>query len=401
MNEQELYGQLGALTKRKEAWRDAIPFVGALLETPSPKITAKALWLLGEMGLKHPGEVAPFAAKIASFLDSPDGQLRERALNALGRIGRARFETVKPHWDKMTGLAADGNPRVRLAFIWASENVATNTPDPYRDCLPLFAALLHDPDDRVRMEAPEMFRVLGKRRPCFVEPYLETLQALALRDPHPVVRIHSAGAVRAVKGRESCVGQEQPSRPDPGVPPLAGSPPSMEYDLLTPGRAAADPAIRALYESAFPEEERIPWTDLLRLVRDMPLEFAVYRDGDGLAGFTIVYPRPRLSWFWYFAVPPEKRGRGVGQRIFATLLARYEGRSAVLDMEDPAQPGAPNPGQRRRRAAFYLRNGFRETGVGRVFGPVAMTILLKGDDTFTAGDYDQLLSEIFRFWKPG
>ena len=237
MNEQELYGQLGALTKRKEAWRDAIPFVGALLETPSPKITAKALWLLGEMGLKHPGEVAPFAAKIASFLDSPDGQLRERALNALGRIGRARFETVKPHWDKMTGLAADGNPRVRLAFIWASENVATNTPDPYRDCLPLFAALLHDPDDRVRMEAPEMFRVLGKRRPCFVEPYLETLQALALRDPHPVVRIHSAGAVRAVKGRESCVGQEQPSRPDPGVPPLAGSPPSLEYDLLTPGRA--------------------------------------------------------------------------------------------------------------------------------------------------------------------
>jgi hypothetical protein len=33
----------------------------------------------------------------------------------------------------------------------------------------------------------------------------------------------------------------------------------MEYDLLTPERADADPAIRALYESAFPEEERIPW----------------------------------------------------------------------------------------------------------------------------------------------
>ena len=180
--------------------------------------------------------------------------------------------------------------------------------------------------------------------------------------------------------------------PCPGIP--------MEYDLLAPGRADADPAIRALYESAFPEEERIPWNELLRLVREMPLEFAVYRDEDGAAGFTIVYPRPRLSWFWYFAVPPEKRGRGLGQRILSTLLARYEGRSAVLDMEDPDQPGAPNGDQRRRRAAFYLRNGFRETGVGRVFGPVSMTILLKGDDTFTAADYDQLLSEIFRFWKP-
>ena len=28
------------------------------------------------------------------------------------------------------------------------------------------------------------------------------------------------------------------------------------------------------------------------------------------------------------------------------------------------------------------------------------TILLRGDDTFAMSDYDTLLSEIFRFWKP-
>ena len=174
----------------------------------------------------------------------------------------------------------------------------------------------------------------------------------------------------------------------------------MTSRILAPEDIAQRSDLRALYESAFPDEERIPWDDLLRLVREMPLEFAEYRDGEGLMGLTIVYPRPRLSWFWYFAVPAQRRGRGIGQRILAALLARYEGRSAVLDMEDPAQPGAPNPEQRRRRAAFYRRNGFRETGVGKTFGPVAMTILLRGDDTFTMSDYDTLLSEIFRFWKP-
>ena len=174
----------------------------------------------------------------------------------------------------------------------------------------------------------------------------------------------------------------------------------MTSRILAPEDIAQRSDLRALYESAFPDEERIPWDDLLRLVREMPLEFAEYRDGEGLMGLTIVYPRPRLSWFWYFAVPEEKRGRGIGQRILAALLARYEGRSAVLDMEDPAQPGAPNPEQRRRRAAFYRRNGFRETGIGKAFGPVAMTILLRGDDTFTMSDYDTLLSEIFRFWRP-
>ena len=174
----------------------------------------------------------------------------------------------------------------------------------------------------------------------------------------------------------------------------------MTSRILAPEDIAQRSDLRALYESAFPDEERIPWDDLLRLVREMPLEFAEYRDGEELLGLTIVYPRPRLSWFWYFAVPEEKRGHGVGQRILSALLARYEGRSAVLDMEDPAQPGAPNLAQRLRRRDFYLRNGFRETGIGKTFGPVAMTMMLKGEDTFVMSDYDTLLSELRRFWKP-
>lgn len=35
----------------------------------------------------------------------------------------------------MFRLADDGEPKVRLSFIWASENIATNTPDVYRDHL--------------------------------------------------------------------------------------------------------------------------------------------------------------------------------------------------------------------------------------------------------------------------
>ena len=208
MNEKEkdLCRELGALTKRRQEWRANIAWVGALLDTPSPTVAAKALWLLGEMGLRHPVETEPFAGKVASFLDSPEELLRERALNALGRMGRGRFESVEPFLKRMSGLGRDGHPRVRLAFIWASENIATETPDAYGDCLPLFAGLLRDEDDRVRMETPEMFRVLGKRRPPMVEPYLETLRWMAENDPHPVVRIHCAGAVRAAgMGRRDAI----------------------------------------------------------------------------------------------------------------------------------------------------------------------------------------------------
>lgn len=197
MTESELYKNLGTLTKSKDQWEGNIPFVASLLASESTKIKAKALWLLGEMGLKFPIAVKDSVSAIAAFCDSGEPLLRERAVNALGRIGRGCYSSVEPYWDSLFRFAHDEEAGVRLAFIWASENIATNTPDPYNDYMSLFAELLHDRDDRVRMEAPEMFRVLGKRRPEFVEPYLDLLRNIAETDSNRVVRIHCLGAVKA------------------------------------------------------------------------------------------------------------------------------------------------------------------------------------------------------------
>ena len=197
MTESELYKNLGILTKSKDQWEENIPYVASLLSSESTKIKAKALWLLGEMGLKFPIAIKNSVPAIAAFCDSAEPLLRERAVNAFGRIGRGCYSSVEPYWAGLFRFAHDKEASVRLAFIWASENIATNTPDPYKDHLSLFAELLHDSDDRVRMEAPEMFRVLGKRRPEFVEPYLDLLRHIAESDSNRVVRIHCLGAVRA------------------------------------------------------------------------------------------------------------------------------------------------------------------------------------------------------------
>lgn len=197
MGESELYKDLGQLTKDKEKWEEKIPYVSSLLAHESVKIQAKALWLLGEMGLAHPKSAREEVPRIASFLDSPVPLLRERAVNALGRIGRADYQAIEPYWADLFRFAGDEEAKVRLAFVWASENIATNTPDIYEGSMPMFEQLLYDEDDKVRMEAPEIFRVLGKRRPSFVEPYLEQLQRISETDDNRVVRIHSQGAIKA------------------------------------------------------------------------------------------------------------------------------------------------------------------------------------------------------------
>ena len=197
----ELYKELGSLTKNKEKWEESIPYVSSLLNHESARIQAKALWLLGEMGLVFPQSVQDAVPLIASFLDSPEPLLRERALNALGRIGRGSYPLIEPYLASLFRFAADDEPKVRLAFIWASENIAANMPDIYGDHMPVFEKLLHDTNDKVRMEAPEIFRVLGKRRPEFVRPYLEQLRQISEADENRVVRIHCLGAIKATKVR--------------------------------------------------------------------------------------------------------------------------------------------------------------------------------------------------------
>ena len=201
MNESELYKELGILTKDKNKWEENIPYVSSLLNHGSVKIQAKSLWLLGEMGFEYPDSIQDTVPSIAAFCESGDALLRERAVNALGRIGRGNYDLIEPYWKEMFRFASDNEPKVRLSFIWASENIATNTPDIYKDYMSIYESLLYDTDDKVRMESPEIFRVLGKRRPEFVRPFLEQLQKIAETDSNRVVRIHSLGAIKATKSK--------------------------------------------------------------------------------------------------------------------------------------------------------------------------------------------------------
>jgi hypothetical protein len=69
--------------------------------------------------------------------------------------------------------------------------------------------------------------------------------------------------------------------------------------------AHADEELKQLYETAFPENEQIPWGNLMRLIGEMPLDFTAYYDDEEFIGFTIVYPRKSFNWYWYFAVREE------------------------------------------------------------------------------------------------
>ena len=200
MDDKVILKELRDLTKDRQSWKVTIDCVADKLNNVySNAVKAKALWLLGEMGLRHPKEIEGYVEDIVSYMDNDDSKLRERSINAIGRIGRADKNLIISHLDKLMDMRLDESENVRHAFVWACENIASTAPELFCEKLDIFYDMIFDSGQKVRVEAPEMFRVIGKQKPDCVTPYLEKLEWIAQNDENRIVRIHSAGAVRITK----------------------------------------------------------------------------------------------------------------------------------------------------------------------------------------------------------
>ena len=162
---------------------------------------------------------------------------------------------------------------------------------------------------------------------------------------------------------------------------------------------ADDKELRELYGTAFPVEEQIPYDDLICLLDALSIDYTAYYDDEMLVGLTMVLRLERFNWGWYFAVKEELRGKGYGQGILTALLDRYRNEKPfIIDIESPLQADAPNPEQRQRRHAFYVRNGMKDTPTSRTFENVTFTIMTNSDEPFTQQDYDDIIAALRAVW---
>ena len=115
---------------------------------------------------------------------------------------------------------------------------------------------------------------------------------------------------------------------------------------------------RALYLTAFPKEERLPWWILQFNARRRDINLTAFIDGDIFCGFTASVTVESLHFLLFFAIADNQRGKGYGSSILQML--RTEHKTVALNVE-LLDPSAENYAQRKRRFAFYQRNGFADT----------------------------------------
>jgi HEAT repeat protein len=176
-----------------------LPVLVSHLGHPDPAVCAASCWAVGHVGRRRPDWVNAVVPQLAHLTQHTSSKVREMAIWAMGVTGRAEPGIIAPYLSAILEGAKDTEGKVRLSAIWACENIATQRPEWFADYLPLFIEMLDDPDTKhVRGEVPELFRVIGKRRPDLVECAVSELRR-KLDDSDRVTRIHAAGALKAIE----------------------------------------------------------------------------------------------------------------------------------------------------------------------------------------------------------
>ena len=117
------------------------------------------------------------------------------------------------------------------------------------------------------------------------------------------------------------------------------------------------PQVKALYESAFPANERIPMKHLLD--DKIKREFWAFFDKDSFCGFSNSISHGDITNIVYFAVVPELRCRGYGSQILQAIREKHPNSRIVVDIEVEEDSKDDEELERRnRRRDFYQRNGF-------------------------------------------
>ncbi|MCD7808221.1 MAG: GNAT family N-acetyltransferase [Erysipelotrichaceae bacterium] len=133
-------------------------------------------------------------------------------------------------------------------------------------------------------------------------------------------------------------------------------------------------SIKKLYHDSFPRNERAPFKSLIKRLNKQT-DFLAFYDDDLFVGFTYLVTMHDLTYLFYFVVDEPLRNKGYGSAILAYLEEQYT--CIFIDIE-VIDVNALNYTQRLRRRDFYLRNHFKETGLGYSFFKVDYEILAFG-----------------------
>jgi len=150
--------------------------------------------------------------------------------------------------------------------------------------------------------------------------------------------------------------------------------------------------VNALASEAFPPEEYIAPKELVRMAAGGNLFFSALLDDDTFVGFTVTLHHKKMVYLFFLAILPACRSKGYGSKAVEALKAHYPNKTHVVDFE-ALDDSADNAEQRKKRRLFYLKNGYRETGLFLTYFGVTYEVFCSNGH-FDEDEFKELMKAI-------
>lgn len=118
--------------------------------------------------------------------------------------------------------------------------------------------------------------------------------------------------------------------------------------------------VREIYESAFPEDERREWAQLLTLITNPAFRFNLIFSEQILIGLISLWNFEEFVFIEHFAIRDSERGKGYGTEVIQNIISMAI--PVVLEVEEPLSEMAI------KRIRFYERLHFT-VSQGEYFQP--------------------------------
>lgn len=150
--------------------------------------------------------------------------------------------------------------------------------------------------------------------------------------------------------------------------------------------------INILAKEAFPPEEYLSPSKLVEMAKADNFDFLALLDEKKFVGFMVVQTYKDIAYLFFLAICSEYRSKGYGSKAIETLKEIYINKKQVVDLE-MLDDLALNSKQREKRKLFYIRNGYKETGLFLSYLGVDYEVLCM-DDEFEPKTFKEMMSNL-------
>ena len=137
--------------------------------------------------------------------------------------------------------------------------------------------------------------------------------------------------------------------------------------------------IKRIYFEAFPKKERMPFFMMVAMSKLWNTQFFSFYDGNVPFGFIYLATIGKIVFVMFFAVEKSLRSKGYGSFILQQIKNEYPNKKIIISIE-PCDENAFDIELRKKRKAFYIKNGYKESGyMLKLNGVVQEIIITNGD----------------------